>query len=329
MLTKAAPEPILWLSPKLEDGYRRPAQRHKKELQVAFEKSGPEIIGTGGENAILPVKDVAMGYRHARNPPRPRVPQKPFRLLELPGEVRSAIYQATLPNPLWTQRLICWNSEGNDTTRTDLYVDCVQQKRTYVNLTLVSREVRRESLYVLYSYGRFVIPAYIQTHKWGGLTPKFLTLAAKHKDLARQVRNIGIEINSMEARIRYARETVTDILWIRHYLPLFTDLQSVVVEWTDFVQPPLGVTFSNKVRPAIGIESRLTILRPLQEFQWCYPKISILINGMPFTRESSAPELKSEVTKGDIGKREGLFRIDGCLEELENEMRCRDKQREG
>ncbi len=58
-------------------------------------------------------------------------------------------------------------------------------------------------------------------------------------------------------------------------------------------------------------------------------EITILINGMPFTRESSAPELKSEATKGDIGKREGLFRIDGCLEELENEMRRRDNQREG
>jgi len=36
---------------------------------------------------------------------------------------------------------------------------------------------------------------------------------------------------------------------------------------------------------------------------------------MLFTRESSAPELKSEATKGDIGKREGLFRIDSCLKE--------------
>ncbi len=83
----------------------------------------------------------------------------------------------------------------------------------------------------------------------------------------------------------------------------------MVVEWTDSIRPPLGVSFSDKFRPAIGI------ILHLQEFQRCYPTISIMISGMPFTRVSSAPELKSETTKGDISKREGLFRIDGCLEE--------------
>lgn len=106
--------------------------------------------------------------------------------------------------------------------------------------------------------------------------------------------------------------------WICRCLPWFSNLQSIVVVWRDYVQP-LERLYSDYIRPAIGIESRIAALEPLSTYQKRYPTVSILVYGMPYTRPSWASETECKAKAGRACERDEPIRLDLCLENLEAE----------
>lgn len=299
---------------------------------VRFARSPPEIIGEGGDAAKLPARDVEMRYLHSRSASSVHSSPESFKFLDLPPEIRDLIYHIALPYPISTTELPAWHSEEDGFKRA-FSEESALRKRSYVNLTLANRQVRQEATYALFHNGIFVIPAHIHTlnsKSWPVLTPAFLKLATSNQYFAHQVRNIRIEIHSIEASGTFMWETVTtpqtmsNMSWICHYLPMFAGLKSIVVVWKDFVllRPEI---FQVSFRPAIGTESRLAALRPLHEYQKLDPGVSVLVSvlvyGLAFTNVSTALKLKSEATAGQTSKRRVLMGLNAFVKGLESEMR--------
>lgn len=149
-----------------------------------------------------------------------------------------------------------------------------------MNLTLANRQIRQEALYALFEYGIFVIPAGVQNCKvqgWPLLTPAYLKLAVKNNCFAHRVRNMEIEVRSIGARACVISrmvptpQLVANMSWICHYLPIFENIQRIMVLWDDYPNLPAYIPlvvsnyYSRHWRP-IGADSRLAPLKPLQQY---------------------------------------------------------------